>query len=574
MKKLVPACCSLFILAASSCDADGDTIDNPSTIQSPADSRDGIHRILYLMQAGHTTEAVDAYREYTRTIGQHDFELLQQLGLVILDQGYRSSNAEVQLLTLFGAGVSANEKALYILEDSLSSPIPQLQLIGMSFLARYQNDDAEDALRRAMGSPHLLIRLEAAFHLAEKKSPTAAGQIESLMQKVPEEIAFLFPKLFAMVGNSQAINTLRRLLVNSKEDVRVEAILSAAEFGRDDLLPQIRTLATQHGYPQQEACCVALGQLKDESSAPRLQTLTKSGSPAVQLAALQGLYRLGRKEARNDIETLAKDGNPFAIIALGEMPGSEPVLRELVKSSNMVIRSNAALALLERQDPQCLAPIADVILKDSRDLAFVRITSPGKGLVSWKVIPSARQNFADNPVVFELSRSMREAALRKTLELPEKDFLQLASVIFDLQQNDLVPTLVDLIGNLQTPEAIAVLKKYQQKAGAPLIRNYCNLALYRMKVEGPYGENLRKWITKQQDEDLIRFRAFVPWEMRENENFAYQLTPEEASKLLVDSFESFAVTQDDKGVDVILEAIRNGNPKNKYALAGLLIHST
>lgn len=534
---------------------------------------DDVNQVLYLMQAGHVDKAVDAYQQYRTRIGRHDFTLVQQMGLTLLDQGYRSSSPETQLLTLFGAGVSANEKALYILENSLSNPIPQLQLIGMSFLARYQNEEAEDALRRAMGSPHLLIRLEAAFHLAEKKSPKATAQIESLMHKAPEEIIQVFPKLFAMIGNAPAIKSLRKLMVHPDQHVRVAAILSAAEYQRDDLLPQIRTLATQHGLSQQEACAIALGELQDESSVPRLQSLAQSTSAHVKLAALQALYHLGRKEVRTDVEKLAQNDDLFAIGMLGEMPGSEPVLRELIRSSSLTIRTNAALALLERQDPRCLTPLCEVLLKDSRDLTFVKATSPGKGLSAWKVVPSARQNFEDNPVAFELALHMREAALRKALELPEKDFLQLASLIFNVQQNDLVPLLVELLGNLETPDSEALLKKYQQKAGAPLIRNYCNLALYKMKAAGPYADNLRQWITKQQDEDLIRFRTFVPWEMRDKDG-SYELEPQETSRLLVDSFEAFAVTQDDKGVDILLEAIRNGNPNNKYALAGLLIHFT
>lgn len=538
-----------------------------------AEHHEDANQALYLIQAGQTEKGIDAYREYQAKRGKHDFEVVQQIGLILLDQGFRSRNPEIQLLTLFGAGISANEKALYILEDTLTAPQPELQLIAMNFLARYQNDDIEDALRRLMGSPYPILRLEAAFHLAEKKSPAATGQIESLMHKMPDEIAIVFPKLFAMIGTPQATKILRKLLVHPNEHVRVQAILSASEFGRDDLLPQIRTLSTQHGHSQQEACAIAFGELKDESSVPRLQALARSGSHGVQLAALQALYRLGRKEVREDIERLAKENDPFAITALGEIPGSEPLLRQLVRSPNISIRANAALALLDRQDPACLMPLTEVLIKDSRDLVFVKIGSMGKGLSTWKAVPSARQNFEDTPVVFELAFQMREASLRKALELPEADFLKLAASIFESHQNDLVPALVELLENLETPDAVALLKKHQQKAGAPLIRNYCNLALYKMKVEGPYGDNLRQWVTKQQDEDLIRFRTFVPWEMREREG-TYQLTPQETSRLLVDSFEAFAATQDDKGVDVILEAIRNGNPKNRYALAGLLIHST
>ena len=53
----------------------------------------------------------------------------------------------------------------------------------------------------------------------------------------------------------------------------------------------------------------------------------------------------------------------------------------------------------------------------------------------------------------------------------------------------------------------------------------------------------------------------------------YELTPEETSRLYIDTMETFAKGQDDQGLFVILNAIKSGNSKNKYALAGLLIRT-
>ena len=50
------------------------------------------NRILYLMQAGQTTSALDLYRAYQTESGKHDYELLQNMALCLLDQGYRSGN--------------------------------------------------------------------------------------------------------------------------------------------------------------------------------------------------------------------------------------------------------------------------------------------------------------------------------------------------------------------------------------------------------------------------------------------------------------------------------------------------
>lgn len=544
-----------------------------STFLTAAPGNDLTNRVLYLIQTGNTSQALQLYRKHYEETKHHDFELIQQIGLILLDQGFRTRDPEVQLLTLFGAGISTNEKVLYILEEGLNSNVPQLQLISLNFLARYQNDNADYALNRAMASNFILIRLEAAFHLCQKKYPTAVGQTEALMQKLPGEAASVFPQLFALVGTEDALKVLRRLMSHPDIQVRVESILSAAKHGRDDLLPRIRTLAKHHGPAQQEACAFALGVLKDEASFERLQTLASSPTPSVALAALQALYRLGKKEAATGIMKMAKEQNLFAIEALGEIAGSEQLLFELTKNGNMHVKANAALALLERRDPRCLTALCEVLIKDSRDVIFTRIGTIGKSLSAWRAVPSAKQNLQDNPVLFEMSLSMREAALTKALELPEKDFLNLAYTLFELQQNDLVPVLVDLLENKQTPGCIELLKKYQQKAGAPLIRNYCNLALYRLKETGPYDVLLREWVAKQHDKDFIRFRPVIPWELRES-TFSYHLTPEETSRLLVESFETLAQSQDEKDVNVLLDAIENGNPKNKYALAGLLLRAT
>jgi HEAT repeat protein len=529
-------------------------------------------QILYLMQSGNMAQALDVYKEYRKEIGHHDCELLQQLSLILLDQGHRNSDPEIQLLTIFGAGISSNEKALYILQDGINNSIPELQMVCLNFLARHQNDSAEEALKRAMASDYLLIRLEAAFHLAERKAPHAVAQTEALMYKVDEDLLFLFPQLFAAVGNAEAMRIMRRLLTDSDEQVRIETILCSAESRRDDLLPKIRMLATHHEVGQQEACAYALGEMKDEKAVPKLEKLARSNTPTVRLAALRALYRMGRKEMRFIIEEGAQKENLFAIQVLGEIEGSEDTLFKLTQSPNIHVKINAALALLDHSDPRCLSPLLEIFIKDSRDLGFLKASSQGKAFTAWKVVPSARQNFAENPVAFELSLNMREETLRKTLDLPEKDFIQMAHLIFETGQNDLVPTLVQLLENLQTPAAIELLKKHQQKAGAPLIRNYCNLSLFLLKEPGPYADNLMDWVVHKQNEDFIRFRTFVPWELRESHSF-YQLTPQETSNLLIRSFEAFAQTQEDRGIDLLIEAIQHGNPKNKYALAGLLMRA-
>jgi HEAT repeat protein len=530
------------------------------------------NRMLFLMQSGRTSSALQLYQESYKQSGKHDMDLIQKMALILLEQGYRSGDPETQLLTIYGAGISLNEKTIYILEDAVKGSHPELQLIALNFLSTYQNDYADAILNKALGSDYLLIRLEGAFLLAERQYPTALGQAEALMCKVDPKILPVFPPLFAMIGTPPAMKVLRKLLANSNELVRISAILSVAEYQRDDMLPAVRNLASHHAMLQQEACAKTLGDMKDTVSIPQLEVLTRASKLTARLAAFQALYKLGKQEVRQKVEAEAKTGNLFAIHLLGEMQGSENTLFELTRNTDLQIRVNATLALLERQDPRCLKPLQEVLVRDARDLVFQKISSDGHALEAYKVIPSAQQNFEEDATAFEISLEIRENALSKARDLPEKYFIQLAQAIFEVQQNDLVPILVALLENLQTQDAIALLKKYQQKAGAPLIRNYCTLGLYRLREEGPHAENLKTWIAQQQNNELIRFRPLVPWDGREHESL-YQLTPQETSRLLIEAFEALAASQEDIGINVLLHAIQNGNNKNKYALAGLLMRA-
>jgi HEAT repeat protein len=530
------------------------------------------NHILYLMHTGETAKALQAYQDYRKQLGSNDFELIEQLGLILLDQGYRTRDSEIQRLTLFGAGISTNEKGLYILEKGIADDDPENQLIALNFLTKYQNDRADISIHRAMTSNSLLVRLETAFKLAKKKDPKAIGQIEALMAKVPEQIWSIFPQIVAASGSPEAKKILRKLLTHKNELVRIATILSLADGEHDDFIPHLRRMMTHLGPAQQEACATAVGLLKDENSAATLLHLSKNPHSNVKLAALISLYRLGRHDSQRKIEDIAKQGDLFAIEALGNMPGSEETLKKLLQHENMHVRINAAASLLNLGDGHCLPFISQLLLKDSRDIAIGKICSQGMSLSALKAVPCALQNFEEDPVAMEVSLHIREELLIKSIELPEKDFLALADAILNTQQTDLIPLLTEIFENHPTQPVIDLLKKHQQKVGAPLVRNYCNLALYRMKQPGPYAQNLLEWVSQQRNIDMIQFRPLLPLDQRGN-NISFELTPQETSRLLVDAFESFAASQDDKGIDALISIIQTGNPKNKYALIGLLMRA-
>lgn len=527
------------------------------------------NRILFLLHRGELTDAIDLYQASIEG-NHHNHEAIEQLCQIILEQGCRAQDPEIQLMTIFGAGIAANEKVLHIIEEAVKSSPPPIQLAALNLLVRSQYDGVEDSLRYALRSPHLILRLEALFHLAENKNPKTASYAESLMALVNEELLPIFPEIFVEVGDAPSGRMLKRMISHPQEDVRIATVLALAKHRRDDFLPKIRILATHHSPRQLEVCAYALGILKDETSIPRLQQLTTSSHENVRLAALVALYQLGRKEAQLAIEKMALAENLFAIAALEHISGCEGTLERLMRSSNPHIRINATLGLLAKQDARCQANLSEILLKDSRDYAFAKTYSQGHSASAWKVISCAQQKAEEMPALHELSLAIKKATLVQAVELDEKLFLQIADAILSHRQNDLVPTLMQLLENKQTPAAIALLKKYQQQAGAPLIRQYCNLTLYKLKEEGAYEKLIKEWVLGNKHESLFHFKASANLDDREY-GHSFNLTPDETSKLLIESIEVLARAQNDLSIDILLELIKQGSSKNKYALAGLLM---
>lgn len=528
-------------------------------------------RILFLIQQGEHEQALKLYQATFQENGQHDFELLHQIGLRILDYGFRQHDPECQLMALFGASVSAHEDAYYILEESLKSRFPEIQVVALKALARFQNDRADQALLRALGASSLQVRYEAAHQLCKKKHPQAVSQTESLMYKTPKAFWPIYPPLFAMVEDPHSTKILRKLLAHPSEDVRLAVMMSVTKYGRDDLLPQMRQQLFQTQFDQQEACAYTLGSLKDEQAIPKLEKLTSSQYSTVALAAHFALYQLGRETSIKAIEQAAQQEDLFAIAALGSIPDHSEVLLELLHKQNLQVRLNALISLLNQHHSKALAFVDDILIRDKRDLGFTSFHSPGHAFKAWKVIASASQLLKDDLSAYADHLELRESILQKVREQSEARFIALAHQIFSKQQNDLIPKTVELLQELGTAEAIECLKQHHQQLGAPLVRHYCNLALYRLQEPGPYGEQLRQWVKAQSQTELIRFQPLSPWKWEET---SYALTPEETSKLLIDAFEAFTIQQDTQGIETLIEAIATGHAKNKYALAGLLLRAT
>ena len=526
--------------------------------------------ILYLMHSNEIDKALNQYQKAWEN-EPLDLEILQKMSLILLKNGANSSDIETQKLSMFGAGLSASNISLEILEIGLKSSDLETQLLSLHFISLLNDNKTDLLLTKAMRSDFLPTRLEAAYHMAQRKHPHAIGQIESLMMKLPIFLKPFFPHLFAMIGTDGATKFLLRFLNDSNSDVRLETILSIANLNRDDLLQHIRKKLPNSTIGEKEAIFYAFYKLKDSSTIKDIEKLSTSSIENVKLSALRALYHLGDSSKKADIEKLAKEGNLFAISILKEITGSENTLKTLLKSKNKLIKVNAAISLLGLKDSSGLDTLKTILITDSKDTALQPFLSIGRTMMYFKIVPLAIYRVKD--IKNDPSLSIREGLLKEALELNEDDFLSLIKAIYDTPQSDLIPTATALLENLASEKAIAFLKDKAKFSNIPLIRDYANLALYRLKEEGPYESYIATWI-KSQDEDLIIQLNINPEKKSAKTQNIYSLTKEESTRLLLDMFIALSSKQDETSLKIIVSAIKKTNPKNRYALAGMLIRAT
>jgi HEAT repeat protein len=533
--------------------------------KTPIDNR----YVLYLLHKENPQKALSLYQTWSKQTKTQDFELLQKMATLILENGIKDPDPETQQLALFGAGIASS---IEILEKGLLSQNPQSQLLSIFFLSQIQEDRTNELLLFSMKSDFLLARLEAAFELAKRKSPYALSQIESLMNRLPPMFKPFFPSFFAILGTPEATVILKDLLFDKDPQVCIETLLNIARGEKDDLIPYVRKKLFSANLAEQEAAAFTLGVLKDHQSLDLLKKLSSSQIPSVAISAAHALAILGNLESLDLLKKFAKQEQIFAISALADFSDTEDFLFSLTHEKNLQVKMNAAIALLKRKDPRCIPSLKELFLQDTRDFGIQPTFSVGRSQMAFKIFSSSTQQPNQN---FDpsISLSIKEFLLKGTLDLPEKNFLQLAKILFHTSQNALVPTLVTLLENLQTQEAINLLQEGTKKLGSPFLRDYCNLALFRLGEEGPYEDYVIHWALHPKHADVFQLRPLLPLELRMTES-SYELSPQETTRLLIEMYLALASKQNETCINALIEAMKRTNPKNLPPLAALLLKTT
>lgn len=528
---------------------------------------DSRSQISYFLQSRQFPSAIWAYQMGAYVNKQHDPVILEKIAMSILDEGMESSDITKRLAAYYSMIACSYVPTLHQLETAIRARHPGLQLAAIYLLKNHTGDRSEEVLKAGISSPFPIIQLTTAYALAQKKFPKAYPLIESLLFRVPADLHIYFPEFFATLNTVESRRRVIQFINHEQEKIRIAAVLSAMQHQIEEALPYMQSMLTHANPLEQEACLFALSHMKDTASLPRMRSLASSSCDEVALASSFALYTLGYHEYYTKIANLAMQENLFAIALLGSIPEASESLYSLLKNSNFTVRMNAAIALLQARDSKCTPVIVEILQAAHRGTDFVQVTSQG-GCMHY-IKPLAKRTATDKEQQGKEKQNSLEILqniLLQTNALTESDFLGIAQLLFESNYASLIPLTVQLLENLQTPEAISLLESGVSKLGSPLIRGYSQIALFKLG-KSSFPSSFCEFLQKSLQLSLVNYE-----EVRNKKNIGiFTLQPEEKLRLVLTSLQVIASESCESSIDILLQCIVNSHELNRYVLAGLLL---
>lgn len=520
-------------------------------------------QIAYFLQNHQFPSAIWTYQKKAYLDKRHDPALLEKIATAILEEGMESLDIPKKLVAYYSMVACSYMPTLSQLNTAIRARHPGLQIAAIHLLKQHTDDRSEEILKLGLTSPFPIIQLTTACVLAQKKFPKAYALIESLFFKVPAAMHIYFPEFFATLNTLESKRRVIQFINDRDEKIRIAAVISSMHHKIEETLPYIQSMLTHTNPLEQEACLFALSHMNDTSSLSRMKSLIESACDEVALSSSFALYTLGYHEYYMRIVALAERENLFAIALLGSIPEANECLYKLLKNSNFTVRMNAAIALLQLRDSQCVPVIMEIFQVVNEGTDLVQITSQGGCMQYIKTLAKrkgAQKNEPRNsvPILGNL--------LVQSSELTQSDFLTIAKFLLNSKNCTLIPLAVQILENLQTPEAIDLLEYGASALGNPLLRGYSQISLFKL---GRYSltPTFHQFLQKSLQISLVNYD-----EIRDTKNIGiFTLQPEEKLRLILTSLQVIASESCEESIDTLLQCLGNSHEMNRYVLAGLLL---
>lgn len=531
-------------------------------------------RINFLIAKKDYSKAIEWYLENSIKKKQENPEILFNLAKSIIENSINSTESKDQLLGLYGLMISNSNDVDYDFSKLLESKDPQVQMLTIQYLSRWNEDVVESWLNKAMSSHYLPVRLQALGSLVTHKSKLALSHIESLYYRLPNFVRPIFAQYYAALGTPHSIKILKQMLSDPNREMKIACILSACQYGRDDLREDIRKTLSQPDPFVQESAIFAISHMQDLSSKELIESFLDSSHTNLKLASNLGMIQFHDEKALKTIFDLAETGDLFAIFSLGSISQSLPTLEKLYNSKDPNVTLNVMAALLEKKHPKAKELLIDFLKSHSLYDGIVPTFSTGKTQHALRLIPAFSKQFSSNKEYINYiqgtTQMIREKFLIQAIELPESEFIEIAETIFEHEIFDLIPTLVKLLENCKSEKTISMLKKMSQKPGSPRSRNYSIVALARMK-DPQFINQFIDFISSQKKQDIIDLKTFDTQDESIKKSTRFLLTPDEKTQLLIEAYDTLIYLHDERCFSVLLSALLQSPAQNRPVLAGLLL---
>jgi serine/threonine protein kinase len=269
------------------------------------------------------------------------------------------------------------ERAGQTLRDALALPDPAARRDGADALAAVRDESAVPPLARAVErDPDLGVRGHAAAALAVLGGADERQILEAIYGEAPPELEVWFDQALHQLGDDEARDRLRDAASSRELAVSLRAALALADVSRAGDKAAVKAL-TRLAEREAELADVApyagvviltkLAALRHpEARRALIEALTRTDE-AAQLAAAEGLARLGDEAARAPLARILKDAaSPNRMVAgralvfLGDYSGFE-VLTAGLADSDPERRRQAAEGLAAIGERASLEPLAEML---------------------------------------------------------------------------------------------------------------------------------------------------------------------------------------------------------------------
>lgn len=491
---------------------------------------------------------------------------LEELATQIFHLTALSQDQDAVIMALLAAASSHHPFSRSLSRSLLTSSSPIVQLTAVQALAVLDTSDAASFLIDALRSDYPIVRLEAAWQIAQKRISDAFFHLDALSYKLPPPLLSWMPELFALEGSSSSVHKLHQLLFGTDESVVVETLLAIGRHNISSFEEAVVNFQS-HSPAVLEAVAFSLRNFDSENSRSRLLELSSHQDPCVRIQAALSLTNLGDPSHEEDIIQLSQEGNLFALSALQSIESDIPPLSLGSRSSKI----NLAVSLLEKKNCECIPTIVELLCLPNDEILSIS-RSVGESLSYIDVMQFAAFPRDVWPTLHEQSLRIKEALLTQSLELPESDFLAIARSVFASGCIELYPCLIHLLENQRSQTVVDLLREEANRVGAPYNRAFATVALVNLGIETD-ETNILPILDLSRNEQSQPWRFPLPW-MVSPDGTTPQQHEAATTRLYIEAIDTLAQRASDASQKILTQEVEKAPMYLKPCIVSALLHAS